>query len=138
MIAERRVAYVLLRVLLGINLFGHGLIRTLHGQVAFAEGMVKSMADTPLPRVLVYFFAVAIPAIELALGLMLVAGLATRRNLIFASLFLSALMLGVTLKQDWPTAGLQLVYGLVIFVLMFFRSDYDTSWPGLVRSMREP
>ena len=51
--------------------------------------------------------------------------------------FMIALMAGVTLRQDWPTAGLQLVYGFVIFALLFLRQDYDAGWPALLGTARD-
>jgi thiosulfate dehydrogenase [quinone] large subunit len=41
-------------------------------------------------------------------------------------------MFGITLKQDWNIAMQQLMYGLVLFVLLFARERYDLSWPGLL------
>ena len=131
--SERSIAYALLRLTLGVNLFGHGFIRILHGPGNFAAGMVKSMADTPLPHNFVYGFGLLTPFVEITLGVLLILGLATRVSLIAASLFMSALMLGITFKQDWPTAGLQLVYAAVIALLLFLRPDYDRSWPALLR-----
>jgi hypothetical protein len=43
------------------------------------------------------------------------------------------LMFGVTLKQDWATAGSQLLYGLVLAALLFLRESFDLSWPALLR-----
>ncbi len=76
-------------------------------------------------------FALTIPWIELTLGTLLILGLLTRTALTLSMLFMIALMAGVTLRQDWPTAGLQLIYGFVIFVLLFLRRPYQTSWPRL-------
>lgn len=49
-------------------------------------------------------------------------------------LFMTALMFGITLKQDWPAAGLQLGYGFVIFALMYLREANDRTWVDLARS----
>jgi thiosulfate dehydrogenase [quinone] large subunit len=46
------------------------------------------------------------------------------------------LMFGVTLKQDWATAGNQLIYGIVLAALLFARERYDTTWPALLRRAR--
>jgi hypothetical protein len=40
-------------------------------------------------------------------------------------------MFGVTLKQDWATAGNQLTYGLVLAALLFARREYDVGWRQL-------
>ena len=130
---EQHIAYVLLRLLLGVNLLGHGAIRILHGPWVFAAGMVKLMAETPLPAGLVLAFGYATPFIELLLGAVLVFGVATRWALTCAMLFMTALMFGITLRQDWPTAGLQLGYGFVIFALMYLREQGDVPWLEILR-----
>jgi thiosulfate dehydrogenase [quinone] large subunit len=118
-ITEQRQAYVLLRLLTGLDFFGHGFARIFTGThlSGFAQGMVKSMAATPLPPALTLATGYVVPCVELVIGLLLML----------------VLMFGVTLKQDWATAGSQLLYGLVLFVLLFARERYDLSWPALFR-----
>lgn len=133
---EQHLAYVLLRLLVGVNLFGHGAIRIFHGVSGFAAGMVKQMADTPLPQAFVSLFGHTVPWTELVLGALLIAGVFTRQALIACMLFLTALMFGITLKQDWPTAGLQLLYGAVVFALLYLRESKDASWLSILRPPR--
>jgi thiosulfate dehydrogenase [quinone] large subunit len=130
---EQRVAYVLLRVAVGVDFLGHGLIRLLHGDEAFAAGMVKQMAETPLPPGLVHVFGLVVPVVELTIGVLLVLGLWTRWALMLGGVLMIALMTGITLKQDWPTAGLQLIYSLVLSLLLFLRADCDAGWVELFR-----
>ena len=130
--AERRWAYALLRLLLGVNFLGHGVIRIYHGVPNFAVGVTEKMSSALLPSPFVHAFAMTIPWIELALGVLLVLGLFLRATLTAAMAFMIALMVGVTIHQDWPTAGLQLVYGFVIFSLMFLRDPYAISWSRLL------
>lgn len=130
--SERRWAYALLRLLLGVNLFGHGSIRIYHGVDLFANGMVAQMSSILLPAPFVHAFALVVPWLELTLGTLLILAIFTRATLTVAMLFMIALTVGVTIKQDWPTAGLQLVYGFVIFSLLFLRIPYATSWPELL------
>jgi thiosulfate dehydrogenase [quinone] large subunit len=130
---EQRQAYLLLRLLTGLNFFMHGFARIFTGThlVGFAQGMVRSMAATPLPSALTLATGYAVPWVELLIGLLLLVGVATRAALTLASLLMMVLMFGVTLKQDWATAGSQLLYGLVLAVLLFARDRYDLSWPAL-------
>ncbi len=127
-LSERQWAYALLRLILGVDLFCHGLIRVLHGTSAFAEGMVTQMSFVPLPAPFVHVLGLAIPWIELSLGALIILGIFSRIILTASMFFMIALMIGVTLKQDWPTAGLQLMYGFVIFALLFLREGYGASW----------
>ncbi len=130
--SERQWAYALLRLLLGVNLFGHGATRIYHGVNNFANGMVAHMSSIVLPAPFVHSFALTVPWIELTLGTCLILAIFTRAILTAAMFFMIALTVGVTIKQDWPTAGLQLVYGFVIFALLFLRRPYATSWPEIL------
>jgi thiosulfate dehydrogenase [quinone] large subunit len=130
---EQRQAYLLLRVLTGLDFLMHGFARIFTGShlSGFAQGMVKSMAATPLPASLTLATGYAIPCVELLIGTLLLLGLLTREALTMAFLLMLVLMFGVTLKQDWVTAGSQLVYGIVLALLLFGRARYDLSWPAL-------
>jgi thiosulfate dehydrogenase [quinone] large subunit len=130
---EKRLAYVLLRMMLGLDFLGHGGVRLLHGDGAFAAGMVKLMADTPLPPVLVHGFGLVLPFVELTVGLLLVLGVLTREALVLGSVVMLSLMFGTVLRQDWSTAGLQLNYSVVFSLLLFLRAGYDAGWVELVR-----
>ena len=131
---DRCMAYVMLRVTLGVDFLGHGFIRLFHGDALFAQGMAKQMADTPMPAWFVHDFGLVLPPIELALGLLLVLGLFTRWSLVAGAGLMMALMVGITLKQDWATAGTQLVYSLVFFILLYARAGNDATWPDLLRT----
>jgi thiosulfate dehydrogenase [quinone] large subunit len=133
---EKRLAYVLLRLMLGLDFLGHGGVRLMHGDGAFAAGMVKQMADTPLPAGLVHGFGVVLPFVELTIGLLLVLGLLTREALVLGSIAMLSLMFGTVLRQDWSTAGLQLNYSVVFSLLLFLRAGYDAGWLELVRRRR--
>jgi thiosulfate dehydrogenase [quinone] large subunit len=132
---DQHHAYVLLRVLTGFDFFGHGFARTFTGThlSGFAQGMVKSMATAPLPSSLTLASGYAIPVVELVIGILLLLGLVTRYALILAFLLMLILMFGVTMKQDWASAGTQLMYGLVLAMLLFAQDRYDLSWPALLR-----
>ncbi len=135
---DRHWAYALLRLLLGVTFLGHGVIRILHGIDAFAAATVKGMAAAPLPPAFVSAFAHTIPVVELVLGTLLILGLFTRWALLAGLLFMSLLMAGVTLKQDWPTAGLQLIYGVVFWILLLRRHADELSWPALLHRHTSP
>jgi thiosulfate dehydrogenase [quinone] large subunit len=60
-ITSRELAYLLLRLTLGVNILMHGLSRILAGLTPFAAGMMKQFASTPLPPSLVHAFAYALP-----------------------------------------------------------------------------
>jgi thiosulfate dehydrogenase [quinone] large subunit len=132
---EQRHAYVLLRIFTGLDLFGHGFARIFTGThlSGFAQGMVKSMATTPLPTALTLATGYIIPCVELLIGTFLLLGVFTRATLTSAYLLMFVLIFGVTLKQDWTAASQQLLYALVLAILLFARQRYDVSWPTLFR-----
>jgi thiosulfate dehydrogenase [quinone] large subunit len=136
--SEQRHAYLFLRVVTGLNFFGHGFARIFTGShlSGFAQGMVKNMASSPLPPALTLATGYIVPCVELLLGVLLLLGIATRFALTLALMLMMVLMFGVTMKQDWATAGSQLLYGLILAILLFARERYDLSWPGLFQPAR--
>ena len=117
---DKALAYALLRVMLGVNFSGHGLIRIVNGIGQFAATTAEHMAKSPLPHGFVLGFGYAIPIIELVLGLMLIVGFGTRAALVAGAVFMMALTVGVTSNQQWDVAGQQLLYSLVFFILLFY------------------
>jgi thiosulfate dehydrogenase (quinone) large subunit len=115
------VAYLLLRVMIGVNIFMHGATRIAAGVSAFAAGLVGMFHQTPLPPAFVHAYGVALPWLEALIGLLVLVGAQTRWALIAGFLLMLSLTFGVSLRQDWQTAGLQLTYGVVYAILLAFR-----------------
>ena len=118
-LTNRQLSYALLRISLGVNFAGHGLIRIHNGAAAFAQTTAEHLAKSPLPQSLTYAFSYGIPFIEAILGLTLILGIFTRISLIAGALFMMALTIGVTSNQQWDLATQQLLYSVVFFVLLF-------------------
>jgi thiosulfate dehydrogenase [quinone] large subunit len=116
---DQRIAYALLRIVVGVNLTMHGVSRMLVGPGAFAARLVGQFAHSPLPAWSVWGFGMVLPAIEALLGMLLLIGLRTRATLIAGMLLIMVLTFGSALVQDWPAAGLQLTYALVYSALLF-------------------
>lgn len=130
---DRRLAYALLRAIIGVNLAVHGVSRLLAGPHAFATSLVTMFHSTPLPAWSVMAFGLVLPWIEAALGLLILLGLATRFSLVVASLTMLALTFGSTLRQDWQIAGLQLIYAAIYTALLGFRQENAYSLDGFRR-----
>ena len=113
-------AYALLRITLGVNIAMHGISRILAGVGAFAAGLEKQFAATPLPHFAVAAFAHALPWAEAIIGLLVLFGLATRFALIAGALLIVVLTFGTNLHQDWQVAGLQLIYAIAYALLIAF------------------
>ena len=116
---NKSLAYALLRITLGVNFTGHGLIRIHNGAAAFAQTTGEHLAKSPLPQSLIYAFSYAIPFIEAILGLTLILGIFTRISLTTGAVFMMLLTIGVTANQQWDLATQQLLYTVVFFVLLF-------------------
>lgn len=120
---DRRLAYALLRFILGINILLHGLVR-LPDLAGFAEGMVSNFEDTILPGPFVRVFAYALVFAEAVVGALIMVGWLTRWALVAGLLLMAALVFGTALQQNWGTLGTQMLYVLIYFVLLFLR-EYD-------------
>jgi thiosulfate dehydrogenase [quinone] large subunit len=132
MIKKDEIAYLLLRVTFGANIFLHGFSRLVGDHAAFASYMDKQMHNAPLPGFLVHFVAVALPWCEGAVGLLRILGLWTSVALIASSLLMLALQIGTCLAQNWDVAGAQLIYVLLYFILLTYsernRWSIDRWW----------
>ncbi|NJL78230.1 MAG: DoxX family membrane protein [Richelia sp. RM2_1_2] len=111
------LAYTFLRLVFGINMFVHGLVRI--GNISgFVDSQVGLYKDIAIPPLLIAIPAYLIPIVEFAVGLLLILGLQTRKALIVNFLLMMTLMFGVCLLQKWDIAGSQLIYNLVLFILL--------------------
>jgi thiosulfate dehydrogenase [quinone] large subunit len=129
-------SYAVLRLTLGVTFLFHGVTRLVNGVSAFADQMVQSFQHTFLPAALVRPFALCVPPVELILGLLLCLGLFTRWTLIAGGLWMAALVFGTTIRQDYPTVAIQLLYALLFFVLQVWEPANRISLDALLRRER--
>ena len=118
---DRRIAYALLRIVFGVNIFLHGISRLVGDHAAFLAYLSQQMAKAPISKSLLPPFAAALPWTEATIGLLLLLGLFTRFALVTGSLVMVVLMAGITLAQNWDVAGIQLIYCAIYFVLLTHR-----------------
>jgi thiosulfate dehydrogenase (quinone) large subunit len=114
----RSSAYALLRVALGLNICLHGVVRWAAGLRNFAESLLPMFQKTPLSAWSVYSFGYVLPIVEALVGACVLFGFQTKRALISGSVLMLVLTFGSTLRQDWPTVGIQLMYFLVYSLLL--------------------
>lgn len=117
---DRALAYALLRVTLGLNIFMHGISRILAGPAVFAGTLDKMFQQTLLAGWPVHTFGLALPWIEAGLGLLLLLGMRARIALIGGAWLIAVLTFGTALRQDWATAGTQLIYAAIYAALLAF------------------
>lgn len=112
------VAYVLLRLVLGLNIAMHGLGRLIAGPAKFTDTITHQFASTPLPAWSIHLFSACLPWTEAAIGLAILFGVFTRAALIAGLLEIVVLTFGTTLLQDWEAAAIQLFYALIYAILL--------------------
>jgi thiosulfate dehydrogenase [quinone] large subunit len=117
--SDEAVAYALLRLTIGVTMLVHGANRIARGPEQFAAGMVRDFAATILPAFQVHLFGLSLPFIEAALGVLLILGLLTRWALVVGALLMIALVFGTTLREQFVTVGIQLIYAAIYFILIF-------------------
>jgi thiosulfate dehydrogenase (quinone) large subunit len=130
---DTQLAYLFLRVTLGVNIFIHGLARVLVGQGQFANTIIQGFHATVLPQPLVVGFAYSLPWLEIMIGAFVLLGLFTRSALSAGALLILVLTFGSTLRQDWESAGLQLTYAIVYAGLLAYRCNNRYSVDALLQ-----
>lgn len=127
---QAELAYLLLRITLGMNIAVHGLSRLLGGPSKFAQTLIPMFDKTFLPGWSVYAFGYALPSVETLLGVLVFLGLQTQPGLVGGSMLILVLTFGSTLRQDWQSAGLQLIYAALysglLALLRYNRYSLDT------------
>lgn len=111
-----QLAQLVMRIGLGINMLMHGAVR-IPKLSGFVNKTAAGFADTILPALLTRAFLYGLPFVELASGvLILLGGPLSKWGYFIGGLTIGALLFGTTLKEDWATAGSQVVY-LIAFYL---------------------
>ncbi len=135
---DRRLAYGVFRLTLGINILVHGAGRIFGpGAGAFAAQTASEFAGAPLPQGLVHVFLVVLPFVETILGAFVAVGLLTRWALTLGGLLVTALVFGTALRSDWTTVGIQMIYAITYYLLLTNRGDNYFSLDTLLERQRD-
>jgi thiosulfate dehydrogenase (quinone) large subunit len=118
------LAYGMLRLVLGLSLATHGINRILGAPAAFANALGPLFARTLPPPSSVYVYAITLAFVETLAGIFVLIGFASRYALGFGRLLIAFLTFGSTLRQDWQSAGSQLIYAL-LYALLFAARGYN-------------
>ena len=121
---DAALGYGLLRLTLGVDFLFHAYQRWFD-PAGFIDGIVRDFARTPLPVWSVRLFAASTLGWEPFVGLLLVLGLWTRLALVAGGLLIVALVFGTALRAQYTVLSEQLIYALLFFVLLLFRSGHD-------------
>ncbi|WP_280377148.1 DoxX family protein [Nocardia wallacei] len=116
---QRRLAYLLLRVAIGLSLTGHGLVR-IPKLDAFRDSMTEQFASSIIPIGLVSVVGLVLPVAELVIGLTMTFGLLTPISLISGALSMIILVFGSTAIENWSAIGDQLLHLIPVIALLAF------------------
>lgn len=134
---DRKLAYVVFRLSLGVNMLIHGGGRFFGAGVeGFSSKTASEFVATPLPAGLVHAFLFVLPFAEFIVGVLITLGLFTRWALTLGGLLITALIFGTALRNDWPTVGIQMIYAITYYLLLLNRSDNGFSLDALFRPAR--
>ncbi|MDI9880250.1 DoxX family membrane protein [Flectobacillus longus] len=115
-------SFLLLRLGIGISMFGHGLVR-LPKLAGFSKWMVTSFEKSLLPSAIVTPFSYALPILEFGIGTLLILGLLTKQALLAGSIVMLLLLLGTTLIENWEALPSQLIHLVFFAILIQFISS---------------
>lgn len=132
----QQIAFALLRITMGINFLGHGLVRfsKLNG---FRDWMVTTFQDSLIPSFAVSIWGTVLPFAEFGIGLLLILGLFTYRASITGAIVIIFLLFGSTLIENWDWAGIQMIYGLFFYFLISNTEKNCWSIDNLIRNKNE-
>ncbi|WP_443945547.1 DoxX family protein [Pedobacter sp. AW1-32] len=116
---EKRNAFVLARLAIGLSFFGHGLVR-LPKLSGFSQWMMAQFSKSVLPDFLVFPFSYALPVLEFISGLMVILGLFTRQGLLLAGAVSLALIFGTTMIENWDALPSQLIHVAFLSILLAY------------------
>ena len=112
------LAYFILRLTMGVNMFTHGVARLLDLE-KFNMWMIGQFSDTILPEFLVSLSSYMIPFAELIIGVLLILGLFTSRALLLGALLITILVFGSGLQENWNVMSSQMIYAIFFFILSY-------------------
>jgi len=113
------LAYLILRITMGVNMFTHGVARLLNID-GFNSWMIGQFSDTFLPEFMVSLASYMIPLSELIIGILLIIGLFSSRALLLGSVLIVFLVFGSGVKENWNIMSSQMIYAIFFFILSYF------------------
>jgi len=113
------LAYLILRLTMGVNMLTHGIARMLNLD-GFNSWMIGQFSNTILPEFMVSIASYMIPFSEFILGILLIFGLFTSRAYLLGGLLIVFLVFGSGLQENWNVMSSQMIYAVFFFILSYF------------------
>lgn len=117
-------AYLLVRLTIGMSMFGHGLVR-IPKLMDFSGGMVANFDGSFLPALLVRPFSLALPFLEFIIGLFLIIGFKTKVTAQAGGLLMVILIFGTSMIENWSALPSQMIHASFFIVLIQFIASKD-------------
>ena len=120
-LSDLQLAYALFRFTIGVNIFGHGMVRIIvygFSLNAWVVDQAAAFEGALLPMWLVYAFLHVLPYIEVVLGALTALGLMTRYALVGCTAMMFVLVFGNLSRQAWATVGNNMHYVLYFCLLI--------------------
>ena len=115
--ANSNIAYLFVRLGIGISFFTHGLVR-MPKLLEFSNWMVDKFKSSMLPDLLIVPFSYALPVGEFVVGLLLILGLFTKQTAIGGGLIMLMLIFGSCIIEEWNALPSQMIHMLFIVILL--------------------
>lgn len=115
-------AYLLLRLTIGMSMFGHGLVR-IPKLAVFSDGMVANFEGSLLPVMLVWPFSVTLPYLEFIIGLFLLIGLKTKFFARAGGILMVILIFGTSMIENWSALPSQMIHASFFILLLQFEAS---------------
>lgn len=112
----------MLRLAIGLSMFGHGLVRLPKLQT-FSDGMLKEFSNSMLPQALVLPFSYVLPMVEFSVGLLLLLGLFTRMASLVGAITMLFLIWGTCLIENFGALPSQFIHVFFFAVLLHFANS---------------
>ncbi|QHW00718.1 DoxX family protein [Spirosoma endbachense] len=115
---NNQLAQLVMRIGLGINMLMHGLVR-IPKLTTFVAKTGAGFSKTILPEILTNAFLYTLPFLEFASGvLILIGGQFGRWGYVLGGAIIGVLLFGTTLKEDWASAGNQMIYVIAFYLAL--------------------
>jgi thiosulfate dehydrogenase [quinone] large subunit len=115
---DKVLSYTLLRLFMGLLMFMHGAVRLGSKYEKFISWAQNLYAETWIPQWLVTVEAMAIPGVEMIIGVLLLLGFQTRWALIGAFGLMATLLFGMIVLEDWAIVSRHIIYALTFYILL--------------------
>jgi len=128
------LSYLLLRLVAGVSLLGHGLVR-LPKLGGFSQWMTATFAKSMLPQTLVMPFSYVLPIAEFTIGLLLMLGLFSSKAILAGVIVMLLLMFGTCMIENWEALPSQMIHALILILLLQFIAGNNISLDKLLHKI---